>query len=71
MPTRRTYLALWLIGYLAGFTAYLTAPQALEWLAKTLTLNQHVVGAVITGLASSIVAVAAVILWSSLTDHNA
>jgi len=56
----------WLVGYALGFFAWLVRAPIITWV-MTLGISADVAGAMITGLASSIVMLVGVMLWSFLS----
>jgi hypothetical protein len=56
----------WLVGYALGFFAWLVRAPVITWV-MTLGMSADVAGALITGLASSIVMLVGVMLWSLLS----
>jgi len=58
----------WLVGYALGFFAWLVRTPVITWV-MTLGISADVAGALITGLASSIVMLVGVMLWSFLSKQ--
>jgi hypothetical protein len=58
--------AFWLVGYALGFFAWLVRAPVITWV-MTLGISADVAGALITGLASSIVMLVGVMLWTFLS----
>jgi hypothetical protein len=56
----------WLVGYALGFFAWLVRAPVITWV-MTLGISADVAGALITGLASSIVMLVGVMLWTFLS----
>jgi hypothetical protein len=56
----------WLVGYALGFFAWLVRAPVVTWV-MTLGISAYVAGALITGLASSIVMLVGVMLWSFMS----
>jgi hypothetical protein len=56
-----------LLGYALGFFAWLVRAPVINWVAN-LGVSADVAGALITGLAGSIVMLVGVILWSYLSN---
>jgi hypothetical protein len=56
----------WLVGYALGFFAWLVRAPVIAWV-MTIGISADVAGALITGLASSIVMLVGVTLWSFLS----
>jgi len=56
----------WLVGYALGFFAWLVRSPVIGWI-MTLGISADVAGALITGLASSIIMLVGVLLWSFLS----
>ena len=56
----------WLVGYALGFFAWLVRTPVISWI-MTLGISADVAGALITGLASSIIMLVGVLLWSFLS----
>jgi hypothetical protein len=67
----KAILGIWLIGYALGFIAYLAFPALADALAALIPLlvsiDPRLVGATVTGLATSLITVAAVAAWAKLT----
>ncbi len=55
-----------MLGYALGFFAWLVRAPVINWV-QTLGVSADVAGALITGLAGSIVMLVGVILWSYLS----
>ena len=55
-----------MLGYALGFFAWLVRAPVINWV-QTLGVSADVAGAMITGLAGSIVMLVGVILWSYLS----
>jgi hypothetical protein len=56
----------WLLGYALGFFAWLVRTPVISWI-MTLGISADMAGAMITGLASSIMMLVGVLLWSFLS----
>lgn len=56
----------WLLGYALGFFAWLVRTPVISWI-MTLGISADMAGAMITGLASSIMMLVGVVLWSYLS----
>jgi len=71
MSRVKAILGIWLVGYAVGFIAYLAYPALAEALASLIpflmSIDSRLVGATITGLASSLITVGAVAAWAKLT----
>ena len=67
----KAILGIWLIGYAVGFIAYLAYPALADALAALIpflmNIDSRLVGATITGLATSLITVAAVAAWAKLS----
>ncbi len=57
-----------MVGYALGFFAWLVRAPVVTWV-MTLGISSDVAGAMITGLASSIVMLVGVMLWSFLSKQ--
>lgn len=57
----------WLMGYALGFFAWLVRAPVINFI-MSLGLSEEVAGALITGLAGSIMMLVGVILWSYLSS---
>jgi hypothetical protein len=66
MGRKIVLFAFWLVGYALGFFAWLVRAPVITWV-MTLGISADVAGALITGLASSIVMLVGVMLWSFLS----
>mgnify|MGYP000747458996 CR=1 FL=1 len=67
----KALLGIWLIGYAIGFIAYLAFPAIADALAALIPflmrIDPRLVGATITGFATSLITVAGVAAWAKLT----
>jgi hypothetical protein len=63
MGRKLVLFGFWLVGYALGFFAWLVRAPVVSWV-MTLGISSDVAGAMITGLASSIVMLVGVMLWS-------
>jgi hypothetical protein len=66
MGRKAVLIGFWLLGYALGFFAWLVRAPIINWV-QTLGVSADVAGALITGLAGSIVMLVGVILWSYLS----
>ena len=66
MGRKAVLFGFWLLGYALGFFAWLVRAPVINWV-QTLGVSADVAGALITGLAGSIVMLVGVILWSYLS----
>ncbi len=66
MGRKLVLFGFWLVGYALGFFAWLVRAPVVSWV-MTLGVSSDVAGAMITGLASSIVMLVGVMLWSFLS----
>jgi hypothetical protein len=66
MGRKAVLIGFWLLGYALGFFAWLVRAPVINWV-QTLGVSADVAGALITGLAGSIVMLVGVILWSYLS----
>lgn len=66
MGRKAVLFGFWLLGYALGFFAWLVRTPIINWV-QTLGVSADVAGALITGLAGSIVMLVGVILWSYLS----
>jgi len=57
----------WLLGYALGFFAWLVRAPVINFI-MSLGISEEVAGALITGLAGSIMMLVGVILWSYLSS---
>ena len=69
MGRRAVLIGFWLLGYALGFFAWLVRAPVINWVAN-LGVSADVAGALITGLAGSIVMLVGVILWSYLSNSS-
>jgi hypothetical protein len=67
MGRKAVLIGFWLLGYALGFFAWLVRAPVINWVAN-LGVSADVAGALITGLAGSIVMLVGVILWSYLSN---
>ncbi|MFN3621305.1 MAG: hypothetical protein ACK4TI_00250 [Nitrososphaerales archaeon] len=67
----KAIFGIWLIGYSLGFIAYLAFPMLADALAALIpflmSIDSRLVGATVTGLATSLITVSAVAAWAKLT----
>ena len=68
MGRKLVLFGFWLVGYALGFFAWLVRVPVVNWV-MTLGISADVAGALITGLASSIVMLVGVMLWSFLSKQ--
>jgi hypothetical protein len=66
MGRKAVLVGFWLLGYALGFFAWLVRAPVINWV-QNLGVSADVAGAMITGLAGSIVMLVGVILWSYLS----
>lgn len=66
MGRKAVLFGFWLVGYAIGFFAWLVRGPVVNWVMN-LGISSDVAGALITGLASSIVMLVGVMLWSFLS----
>lgn len=66
MGRKAVLFGFWLVGYAIGFFAWLVRDPVVNWVMN-LGISADVAGALITGLASSIVMLVGVMLWSFLS----
>jgi hypothetical protein len=66
MGRKIVLFAFWLLGYTLGFFAWMVRTPVISWI-MTLGISADVAGAAITGLASSIMMLVGVLLWSFLS----
>jgi hypothetical protein len=62
-------IGFWLLGYALGFFAWLVRVPVINWI-ESIGLSADVAGALITGLAGSIMMLVGVILWSYLSNSQ-
>jgi hypothetical protein len=67
MGRKAVLIGFWLLGYALGFFAWLVRAPVINWVAN-LGVSADVAGALITGLAGSVVMLVGVILWSYLSN---
>ena len=67
MGRKAVLIGFWLLGYALGFFAWLVGAPVINWVAN-LGVSADVAGALITGLAGSVVMLVGVILWSYLSN---
>lgn len=73
MGGKALLLGFWLLGYTIGFFAYVASPSIGVWLAQVLPQlfkNPTLAGAVLSGLASSIITTTAVVTWAKLSENR-
>ncbi|MDA4116818.1 MAG: hypothetical protein OK455_00545 [Thaumarchaeota archaeon] len=66
MGRKLVLFGFWLLGYALGFFAWSVRVPVVNWI-MTLGFSADIAGAMITGLASSILMLVGVILWSFLS----
>jgi hypothetical protein len=67
MGRKAVLFGFWLLGYALGFFAWLVRAPVISFI-MSLGLSEEVAGALITGLAGSIMMLVGVILWSYLSS---
>ena len=67
MGRKAVLFGFWLLGYALGFFAWLVRAPVIQFI-MSLGLTEEVAGALITGLAGSIMMLVGVILWSYLSS---
>ena len=67
MGRKAVLFGFWLLGYALGFFAWFASPSVIAWI-ETLGFSSEIAGALITGLAGSIMMMVGVILWSYLSS---
>lgn len=67
MGRKAVLFGFWLLGYFLGFFAWLVRVPVIQWV-QNLGVSADIAGALITGLAGSIVMLVGVILWSYLSS---
>ena len=67
MGRRAVLIGFWLLGYALGFFAWLVRAPVINWV-QNLGVSADIAGALITGLAGSVVMLVGVILWSYLSN---
>ncbi len=67
MGRKAVLFGFWLLGYFLGFFAWLVRAPVIN-MVQNLGVSADVAGALITGLAGSIVMLVGVILWSYLSN---
>lgn len=66
MGRKAVLFGFWILGYGLGFFAWVLRAPVLGWIMN-LGFSAEIAGALITGLAGSIVMLVGVVLWSYLT----
>jgi hypothetical protein len=69
MGRRAVLIGFWLLGYALGFFAWLVRAPVINWV-QNLGVSADIAGALITGLAGSVVMLVGVILWSYLSNSS-
>jgi len=69
MGRKSVLLGFWLLGYTLGFFAWFASPSVLSWI-ESLGFSAQIAGALITGLAGSIMMLVGVFLWSYLSSSS-
>ncbi|HYC11143.1 MAG TPA: hypothetical protein VEC02_00580 [Nitrososphaerales archaeon] len=67
MGRKAVLFGFWLLGYALGFFAWLVRAPVINFI-MSLGISEEVAGALITGLAGSIMMLVGVILWSYLSS---
>ncbi len=67
MGRKAVLFGFWLLGYALGFFAWFASPSVIAWI-ETLGFSAEIAGALITGLAGSIMMLVGVFLWSYLSS---
>lgn len=71
MGRKSTIFGIWLAGYALGFVGYIVAPVLGTWLLTILPqiiLIETVLGALISGLVSSVIVTLLVAAWAKFSD---
>jgi hypothetical protein len=68
MGRKAVLFGFWLLGYALGFFAWIVRAPVLQWI-MTLGFSEEVAGALITGLAGSVMMLVSVVLWSYFTSN--
>ena len=66
MGRKAVLFGFWILGYMLGFFAWVLRAPILGWIMN-LGFSEEIAGALITGLAGSMVMLVGVVLWSYLT----
>ena len=66
MGRKLVLVGFWLIGYALGFFAWLVRAPVINWISN-FGVSSDIAGALVTGLAGSIVMLVGVITWSYLS----
>jgi hypothetical protein len=66
MGRKLVLVGFWLIGYALGFFAWLVRAPVIQWISN-FGVSSDIAGALVTGLAGSIVMLVGVITWSYLS----
>ena len=69
MGRKAVLFGFWLLGYALGFFAWLVRAPVISWI-ESIGVSVEVAGALITGLAGSVVMLVGVILWSYLSSNQ-
>ncbi len=69
MGRKSILLGFWLLGYALGFFAWFASPSLISWV-ESIGLSAQLAGALLTGLAGSIMMLVGVFLWSFLSSSN-
>ncbi|MDA4127051.1 MAG: hypothetical protein OK452_07590 [Thaumarchaeota archaeon] len=69
MGRKIVLVAFWLLGYTLGFFAWLVREPVVNFI-RNFGVSADVAGALITGLAGSMMMLVGVILWSYLSSSN-
>ena len=67
MGRKAVLIGFWLLGYALGFFAWFASPSVLAWI-RGFGISADIAGALITGLAGSIMMLVGVFLWSFLSS---
>jgi hypothetical protein len=69
MGRKAVLIGFWLLGYALGFFAWLVRVPVINWI-ESIGISAEIAGALITGLAGSVVMLVGVILWSYLSNSS-
>jgi len=69
MGRKAILIGFWLLGYALGFFAWFASPSLIS-AVESIGLSADLAGALLTGLAGSIMMLVGVFLWSYLSSSN-
>ena len=70
MGSKLIIFGIWFLGFMLGFAGYIAYPWIGNWLMEVMPqifINETLVGALLSGIAGSLITTVAVIVWSRIS----